>query len=52
MGEDKAWVELRGLLEREVEAMNWRLARLTDADRQGFLDELTDRLYSKVHLTG
>ena len=51
MGEDKAWVELRGLLEGEVEAMSWRLGALTDTERESFLDELTDRLSFKVHLT-
>ena len=44
MGEDKAWVELRGLLEGEVEAMSWRLAVLTNTERKSFLDDLTDRL--------
>ena len=31
--------------------MSWRLAALTDTERESFLDELTDRLYVKVYLT-
>jgi hypothetical protein len=50
MGEDKEWVKLRGLLQVEIHAMNWRLSTLSAAERDGFLDELTDRLFTKVHL--
>ena len=42
---------LRSLLEAEVEAMRWRLTSLTDPEREDFLDEFTDRLYAKVHMT-
>ena len=31
--------------------MRWRLTSLTDPEREDFLDEFTDRLYAKVHMT-
>ncbi len=48
VGQDKAWIELRRLLEVEVDAMAWRLSALTLAERDGFLDELTDRFYARI----
>ncbi|WP_404348683.1 hypothetical protein LG324_13540 [Phycicoccus jejuensis] len=50
MAEDEKWVSLRSLLQSEVRAMGWRLSALTEAERDELLDELTDRLYSKVSL--
>jgi hypothetical protein len=50
MGEDETWKKVRGLLQAEIEAMEWRLSALSQAERDGFLDELTDRLHTKVRL--
>jgi hypothetical protein len=46
VAQDKAWIELRRLL--EVDAVAWRLSALTLAERDAFLDELTDRLYTRI----
>jgi hypothetical protein len=48
---DRAWVELRNVLESEVAAMEWRLEKLSPTERISLLDELTDRLVAKVTLT-
>lgn len=49
MATDEVWGELRALLEAEAMGMGWRLAALTETEREAFLDELTDRLCAKVH---
>ncbi len=47
---DNDWVRLRATLEEETSAMSWRLAKLSDSEREGLLDELADRLIHRVHV--
>jgi hypothetical protein len=48
VGEDKRWMELRRLLEVEIDAVAWRLSALNQAERDGFIDDLTDRLCASI----